>query len=87
MITSENVVFEAHHHHVSFRATSFLFCGLQIHQHFFSKIEKNIFYRLIFILSSDVMILAFLILKQGVQGLQAFAFCILTINDEHRKQT
>ena len=88
MITSENVVFEAHRHHVSFRATSFLFCGLQIHQHFFSKIEKNIFCRLfIFILSSDVMILASLILKQGVQGLQAFAFCILTINDEHRKQT
>ena len=53
---------------------------------FFFKIEKNIFYRL-FILSSDVTILATLILKQGVQGLQAFAFSILTINDEHRKQT
>ena len=33
------------------------------------------------------MILAFLILKQGVQGLQGFAFCILTVHDEHTKQT
>ena len=39
-----------------------------------------------FILSSDVTILAYLILKQGVQGLQTFAFCILTVNDEHSKQ-
>ena len=46
-----------------------------------------IFYRLfIFSLSSDITILASLILKQGVQGLQAFAFCILTINDQHTKQ-
>ena len=39
-----------------------------------------------FILSSDVMILASFILKQGVQGLQA-TFYILTVNDEHTKQT
>ena len=25
-------------------------------------------------------------LKQGVQVLQAFAFCVLTVNDEHAKQ-
>ena len=25
--------------------------------------------------------------QQGVQGLQVFAFCILTVNDEHTKQT
>ena len=35
----------------------------------------------------DDTILAPLILKQGFQGLQAFAFCILTINDQHTKQT
>ena len=23
--------------------------------------------------------------KQGVQGMQAFAFCVVTINDEHTK--
>ena len=51
---------------------------------FFFKIFYSFF---IFILSSDVTILSFLILKQGVQGLQAFAFCILTVNDEHTKQT
>ena len=33
------------------------------------------------------MILGSFSLKQGVQGLQAFAFCILTVNDEHTKQT
>ena len=33
------------------------------------------------------MLIASLILKQGVQGLQAFTFCILIINDEHTKQT
>ena len=50
---------------------------------FFYKIEKKKFYRLIiFILSSNVSILASLILKQGVQGIKAFAFCILTVNDE-----
>ena len=38
-------------------------------------------------LSSNVLILASLILKQGVQGIKAFAFCILTVNDEHTKQT
>ena len=69
----------------------FLFFGLQIHHPFFFKIEKKyftIFYRLfIFILSPDVTILASLILKQGVQGLQAFSFCMLTVNDEHTKQT
>ena len=58
---------------------------------FFSKWKKKkfiIFYRLfIIILSSDVTVLACLILKQGVQGLQAFSFCMLTINDEHTKQT
>ena len=56
---------------------------------FFFKIEKKkLFYRLfIFILYSDVTILSSLILKQGVQGLQVFAFCILTVNDEHTKQT
>ena len=54
----------------------------------FIKIDKKIFYRLfIFILSSNVIILASLISKQGVQGLQAFAFSILTINDKHTKQT
>lgn len=26
-------------------------------------------------------------LQQGVQGLQGFVFCVLTINDEHTKQT
>ena len=25
------------------------------------------------------------ILKQGVQGLQAFAFCVINVNDEHTK--
>ena len=25
--------------------------------------------------------------KQGVQGLQAFAFCVLTVDNEHTKQT
>ena len=25
--------------------------------------------------------------EQGVQGLQAFAFCTLIVNDEHTKQT
>ena len=55
---------------------------------FFQNRKKKLFYRLfIFILSSDVTILSSLILKQGVQGLQAFAFCILTVNDEHTKQT
>ena len=72
-------------------ATSFLFSGLWIHQRFFFQNRKKyiyIFYRLfIFILSSDIMILSSLILKQGVQGLRAFAFCILTVNDEHTKQT
>ena len=24
-------------------------------------------------------------LRQGVQGLQAFAFCLVTVNDEHTK--
>ena len=72
--------------------TSFLFSGLRIRRRFFCffffKIEKKNFYRLfIFILSSNVTILSSLILKQGVQGLQAFAFCILTVNDEHTKQT
>ena len=23
--------------------------------------------------------------KQGVQGMQAFAFCVVTVNDEHTK--
>ena len=55
---------------------------------FFFKIEKKIYFTdFIFILSSDVTIFASLILKQGVQGLQAFAFCRLTVNDEHTKQT
>ena len=55
---------------------------------FFFKIEKKIYFTdFIFILSSDVTILASLILKQGVQGLKAFAFCRLTVNDEHTKQT
>ena len=46
------------------------------------------FYRLfILILSCGVTILASLILKQRVQGLQAFAFCISTVNDEQTKQT
>ena len=72
-------------------ATSFLFSGLWIHRRFFFQNRKKyiyIFYRLfIFILSSNIMILSSLILKQGVQGLRAFAFCILTVNDEHTKQT
>ena len=55
---------------------------------FFFKIEKKIYFTdFIFILSSDVTIFASLILKQGVQGLRAFAFCRLTVNDEHTKQT
>ena len=55
---------------------------------FFFKIQKKKqFDGLIFILPSDVTILASLILKQGVQGLQAFALCISTVNDEHAKQT
>ena len=50
--------------------------------------ELHTFSRLfIFILPSNVMLIASLILKQGVQGLQAFTFCILIINDEHTKQT
>ena len=71
------------------KATSFLFSGLRIHRRFFfQNRKKNTFYRLfIFILSSDVTIIVSLILKQGVQGLQAFAFGILTVNDEHTKQT
>ena len=70
--------------------TSFIFSGLRVRQRFFFKIEKIFFllYRLfIFILSSDVTILSSLILKQGVQGVQAFPFCILTVNDEHTKQS
>ena len=54
---------------------------------FFQNTKKKQFDGLIFILSSDVTILASLILKQGVQGLQAFALCISTVNDEHAKQT
>ena len=55
---------------------------------FFFKLEKRNYFRLfIFILSSDATILSSLILKQGVQGLQAFAFCILAVIDEHMKQT
>ena len=50
---------------------------------FFQNTKKKQFYGLIFILPSDVTILASLILKQGVQGLQAFSFCIFTVNDEH----
>ena len=70
------------------KATSFLFSGLRIRRFFFQNRKKNTFYRLfIFILSSDVTIIVSLILKQGVQGLQAFAFGILTVNDEHTKQT
>ena len=71
-------------------ATSFLFSSLRIRRRSFFRIEKNIFifYRLfIFILPSNVKILATLILKQGFQGLKAFAFCILNVNDEHTKQT
>ena len=33
------------------------------------------------------MILSSLILKQGVHRLEAFAFCILTVNDKHTKQS
>ena len=72
------------------KATSFLFSGLPIRRRFcfFQNRKKKLFYRLfIFILSSDVTILSSLILKQGVQGLQACAFCILTVNVEHTKQT
>ena len=54
---------------------------------FFLKIEKKNYRLFIFILSSGVTILATLILKQEVQRLQAFAFCILIVNDEHTKQT
>ena len=55
---------------------------------FFQNRKKCLYFILfIFILSYDVMVLASLILQQGVQGLQAFAFCILTANDEHTKQT
>ena len=54
---------------------------------FFFKIEKKNYRLFIFILSSGVTILATLILKQEVQRLQAFAFCILIVNDEHTKQT
>ena len=56
---------------------------------FFSKIEKKIY-----ILQTSYFYFVFqryntffFILKQGVQGLQALAFCILTFNDEHTKQT
>ena len=28
-----------------------------------------------------------LTIEQGVQGLQTFAFCVLTVNDEHTRQT
>ena len=54
---------------------------------FFFKIEKKNYRLFIFILSSGVTILATLILKQEVQRLQAFASCILIVNDEHTKQT
>ena len=54
---------------------------------FFFKIEKKNYRLFIFILSSGVTILATLILKQEVQRLQEFAFCILIVNDEHTKQT
>ena len=54
---------------------------------FFFKIEKKNYRLFIFILSSCVTRLATLILKQEVQRLQAFAFCILIVNDEHTKQT
>ena len=26
-----------------------------------------------------------LLIQEGVQGLQAFAFCVVTVNDEHTK--
>ena len=54
---------------------------------FFQNTKKKFDRFSIFILSSDVTILASLILKQGVQGLQASAFCISTINDDFAKQT
>ena len=54
---------------------------------FFQNRKKYIFTDFfIFILSSDITMLAFLILKQGLQGLLAFAFSILTVNDENTKQ-
>ena len=28
-----------------------------------------------------------LLIEQGVQGLQTFALCVLTVNDEHTRQT
>ena len=67
----------------------FLFSGLRIHRlfFFFFQNRKKCIYFILFILSYDVTILASLILQPGVQGLQAFAFCILTVNDEHSKQT
>ena len=68
----------------------FLFSGFRIHRlfFFFQNRKKCIYFILfIFILSYDVTILTSLILQPGVQGLQAFAFCILTVNDEHSKQT
>ena len=38
----------------------------------------------------DIEMQSVLLLKQtlqGVQGIQTFAFCLLTVNDEHTKQT
>ena len=72
--------------------TSFLFSGYGSAGGFFCFFFENrkkfiYFTEIIFILSSEVTILASLILKQGIQGLQVLAFCILTINDEHTKQT
>ena len=69
-------------------ATSFYFLVFgSTNFFFFQNTKKKQFDGLIFILPSDVTILASLILKQGVQGLQAFALCISTVNDEHAKQT
>ena len=54
---------------------------------FFFQNRIKTFYRFFsFILSSGIVMLASLIIKEGVQGLQVFAFWILTVNDKHTKQ-
>ena len=72
---------------VNSKTTSFLFSSSRIHQRFFVQNRKiyRLFIFFICSLASDVTIFASLILKQGVNGLKAFAFCILTVNDEYAK--
>ena len=55
---------------------------------FFQNRKKKLYFTDLFLFCSPTLTIpASLILKQRVLGLQAFAFCILTFNDEHTTQT